>query len=373
MRAKTKQTFEEDTMSLKNKTAALVLAALMLLPTAVSASTADFTDFAVTLADLPTVMEGEITDRIVTLGADETEFTFNAAKYYLRDKRLDFLLREFALFASLYKTEADGSESTVVRFLRIDDSVITFKNLIPGATYRLAFSCIMPKEEDRMTLRINRQGDENYDTYLDSVLKIRQNAVLDRVFGKHTFDESDERPITRAEAARLLYILYTGDNANLPVLNGYPMGYGDLTSENEPAYSYIQFLTALGLFRGNAQGRVRPYDYLTENEAWTLFVRFAGKEQAAQAGGYPLGYLSLAGDLGLLARDSYTLDGRSHITLSDFAYAVKNLSDVRMDYPVAYDAQTGLLTYADRSPKTFYERRMLNAVEMLTDCEYYDT
>ena len=44
-----------------------------------------------------------------------------------------------------------------------------------------------------------------------------------------------------------------------------------------------------------------------------------------------------------------------------------------MDYPVAYDAQTGLLTYADRSPKTFYERRMLNAVEMLTDCEYYDT
>lgn len=83
--------------------------------------------------------------------------------------------------------------------------------------------------------------------------------------------------------------------------------------------------------------------------------------------------MSLAGDLGLLARDSYTLDGRTHITLSDFAYAVKNLSDVRMDYPVAYDAQTGLLTYADRSPKTFYERRMLNAVEMLTDCEYYDT
>ncbi len=359
-------------MSFKNKTAALVLAALMLLPTAVSASTADFTEFAVTLADLPTVMEGEITDRIVTLGADETEFTFNAAKYYLRDKRLDFLLREFALFASLYKTEADGSESTVVRFLRIDDSVITFKNLTPGATYRLAFSCIMPKEEDRMTLRIKRQGDENYDSYLDSVLKLRQNAVLDRVFGKHTFDESDERPITRAEAARFLYILYTGDNVNLPVLNGYPMGYGDLTSENEPAYSYIQFLTALGIFRGNAQGCVRPYDYLAENEAWTLFVRFAGKEQAAQAGGYPLGYLSIAGDLGLLARDSYTLDGRSYITLSDFAYAVKNLSDVRMDYPVAYDAQTGLLTYADRSPKTFYVRRMLNAVEMLTDCEYYD-
>ena len=70
-------------MNLKNKTAALVLAALMLLPTAVTnAAASDVRESALSVEDIPTVTQGETLFYTVTLGSEETEFSFKTESLY---------------------------------------------------------------------------------------------------------------------------------------------------------------------------------------------------------------------------------------------------------------------------------------------------
>mgnify|MGYP000004722588 FL=1 len=365
-------------MNLKNKTAALVLAALMLLPTAVTnAAASDVRESALSVEDIPTVTQGETLFYTVTLGSEETEFSFKTESLY--KPVANTFEKGFALYASLYKVEADGTESAVVQRLRVDCNTLsfTFKNLAPATTYRLKLSRIMPTDENRIVLPVN-----SYDYYWDGgateekTAQDRKNLVMDRVFGKHVFDENDERPITRAEAARFFYILYTADAEELPAPCASPIDYADLTSENEPAYSYIQFLSTIGIFKGNTEGRVRPYDYLTDREAWVMFVRFAEKEHAVPQSGYPFGYLSVFSNLGLLQNENYSLDRPAYFTLREFALATERLLTLNMDFPVAYDAESGLTEWDARDttePYFAFTARKLNALELLTKIEWiYD-
>ena len=70
--------------------------------------------------------------------------------------------------------------------------------------------------------------------------------------------------------------------------------FKDLTTDYW-ANGYINVAHDQGVVVGDPTGEYRPEDYITYQEAVTVFVRLAGYEPAAQSkGGYPQGYLSVA-------------------------------------------------------------------------------
>lgn len=107
-----------------------------------------------------------------------------------------------------------------------------------------------------------------------------------------------------------------------------------------------------------------------------MFVRFAEKEHAVPQSGYPFGYLSVFSDLGLLQNENYSLDRPAYFTLREFALATERLLTLNMDFPVAYDAESGLTKWDARDitkPYFAFTARKLNALELLTKIEWiYD-
>ncbi len=70
--------------------------------------------------------------------------------------------------------------------------------------------------------------------------------------------------------------------------------FKDLTTDYW-ANGYINVAHDQGIVVGDPTGEYRPEDYITYQEAVTVFVRLAGYEPAAQSkGGYPQGYLAVA-------------------------------------------------------------------------------
>ena len=71
-------------------------------------------------------------------------------------------------------------------------------------------------------------------------------------------------------------------------------------AENHWASGYITVANSYGLVVGDDTGNFRPDDSITTQEAMTIFVRATGYEPVAGSkGGYPNGYVAVAGDNGL--------------------------------------------------------------------------
>lgn len=67
------------------------------------------------------------------------------------------------------------------------------------------------------------------------------------------------------------------------------------------AYKYVQAVTLQGYLNGDQDGRFRPDDTITTQEAVKVLTAVLGYTYPAeQAGGYPMGYLSIGGTIGVL-------------------------------------------------------------------------
>lgn len=124
---------------------------------------------------------------------------------------------------------------------------------------------------------------------LDVIPDLQSLGIVDRVA------ESELRlddTITRAEFAKLIAKL-----CNFPSAS-YNGNFADVTSEHWAA-SYISFLAQQKIFDGYSDGFFYPENNILMQEAAKIVVTVLGYKSEAAKGGYPAGYISMAGKLRL--------------------------------------------------------------------------
>lgn len=110
-----------------------------------------------------------------------------------------------------------------------------------------------------------------------------------------------EGEITRAEFAAIVVRL-KGQEAQAEGAKSATM-FADVPADHWAA-GYINIAVRLGIINGYGDGNFGPSDLVEYQDAITMIVRALGYEPAIGAAGYPTGYLTKAGDLGLTANVS---------------------------------------------------------------------
>lgn len=101
--------------------------------------------------------------------------------------------------------------------------------------------------------------------------------------------------VTRGEFAAMMVKVCGAVSATMPAAQIFP----DVTSEHI-YYSDISAAYALGLVNGNGEGEFKPDDPIIYDQAMTMLVKALGYGLIAERdGGYPFGFLTLGGSLGL--------------------------------------------------------------------------
>ncbi len=104
--------------------------------------------------------------------------------------------------------------------------------------------------------------------------------------------------------------------------------FPDVTSSHW-ANGYINVATSQGLIIGDDDGNFRPDDSITYAEAMAIFVRATGYEVMAEdKGGFPNGYISVAGSNGMTKNVQGTTNAA--ITRGNVAYVVNNALTVKL-------------------------------------------
>lgn len=104
--------------------------------------------------------------------------------------------------------------------------------------------------------------------------------------------------------------------------------YPDVTSSHW-ANGYVNVATSQGLIIGDDDGNFRPNDPITYAEAMAIFVRATGYEVMAEdKGGFPNGYVSVAGSNGMTKNVQGTIN--APITRGNVAYVVNNALTVKL-------------------------------------------
>ena len=155
---------------------------------------------------------------------------------------------------------------------------------------------------------------------------------------------SRDEYITRAEFAAVAVKL-TGFTAH-----GTENTFSDVTSEHW-AYDAIEICAQTGLIDGVEDDIFAPDDIVTLEQAVKIIVSVLGyKEMAQQSGGYPSGYMNIAGNLSLLSNVSADAEG---ITRGDIASLVYNALFAKMPYIEFPNSSDSMY---DKSEDTILER-----------------
>lgn len=133
--------------------------------------------------------------------------------------------------------------------------------------------------------------DENA-AFAEAVEYVSEAGIME---GKNGGNFDPEGTVTRAEMAAIVCrMLY--ETENLPNEERFP----DVPVSHW-ANGYVSRAAELGIVNGYDDGNFGPGDTVTYEQAVTMIVRAVGLEEvAAEAGGYPEGYLEVAKDMGLL-------------------------------------------------------------------------
>ena len=133
--------------------------------------------------------------------------------------------------------------------------------------------------------------------------------------GVTDYNEADlASNMTRAEFYKLVAKL-----GGYPSVKNVNVVFADMTPANEYE-PYTRTLYKLGMIVPDANGNVYPDKEITPTEAAALIVKILGYSPVAESkGGYPAGYLSMAGTLGLLdevSANSKTLTKGEAVTMA---------------------------------------------------------
>lgn len=93
------------------------------------------------------------------------------------------------------------------------------------------------------------------------------------------------------------------------------------------AVDYIYTAKNIGIIDGTSKTTFAPESYITYEQAIKMIVAALGyNDEAAQKGGYPTGYITVANELGIL--DGIQLINTNYATRADIARIVRNALDI---------------------------------------------
>ena len=145
---------------------------------------------------------------------------------------------------------------------------------------------------------------------------------LNFLIGDETGNLQLDKPVTRAEFATILLRVLGLSEVNAPV-NGQT--FTDVPQTHWAA-GIVSHCANLGIINGYGNGMFGPDDYVEYQDAITMMVRTLGYEPAVGSAGYPTGYLTKAGELGLTnGVNGYT---GTPILRKDIAHLIFNSLDV---------------------------------------------
>ncbi|MBE6030072.1 MAG: S-layer homology domain-containing protein [Clostridiales bacterium] len=131
--------------------------------------------------------------------------------------------------------------------------------------------------------------------------------------------------VTRAEAAKLVVTALglaeyaAGNTASFTDLEGYGWAKG-----------YIGYAEALGILKGDGNGKFRPADTVSYQEMATMLVRACGYTDASLPGTWPANYVVKAKALGIM--DGITQAGSAAANRGDVAVMIFNNLENRIGY-----------------------------------------
>ena len=178
-----------------------------------------------------------------------------------------------------------------------------------------------------------------------------ENAVTDPIYqadvaklsalGLWTLSgEDSEQPVTRGEYAQLIVTILAmkDQKVNTPPI------FRDVTSEN--AYcSAVSILHNLKIVSGDYGSLFRPDDAITYNEAMKMLICALGYNQYAdEIGGYPIGYMMTARELGLLINN---VSGNDTMTRGSVASFIINAIEVPLLKRYTYGSSASFYSKAD--------------------------
>lgn len=131
----------------------------------------------------------------------------------------------------------------------------------------------------------------------EGVHSIAVGAVSDLDILRISDDNVDD-PITRGQFIEALAHIAAYKNGGVPIAS--TQIFSDVNLWDVYAGS-VQYLSMMGIINGSGQGLFRGEDVILLEEACKMLVILAGyAAQAEYYGGYPVGYLKVAGEIGLL-------------------------------------------------------------------------
>ena len=166
----------------------------------------------------------------------------------------------------------------------------------------------------------------------------RETAVLTGIGILEGFSNGSlglNQEVTRAQFAVMIYrIINLSSIQAEPLFRDVPQSYW--------AYQYIQDVAMQGYLSGDSDGRFRPDDTVTVEEAVKVLTVMLGYTYPAEeAGGYPIGYLSVGGAIGILR--GVEIEAGKTVTRGKIAKMIYNCLDIELMQQVSYGQEA---TYA---------------------------
>lgn len=215
-------------------------------------------------------------------------------------------------------------------------------------------------EKDKATFEVYNGGSDYTD--IEGKAAIKADLLKQLGLIRYEGDKLEpEIPVTRGDFARAVYgicvdslkedeeaLLAQAEGRTLPVTDS---AFSDIANDS-PYCKPAAYLSESGIMNGTGGGEFRPSRYITELEAATALVRALGYGTTAEElGGYPNGYITLVGRLGIaknlnsdkILTRSRLLDVLCNALESDYLMPV----GVSNDY-VKYNKQSGILAYTQK-------------------------
>ena len=185
---------------------------------------------------------------------------------------------------------------------------------------KLKFQCVLASllAISLLTCPALAMSFPDVDDYLDYAVAVDYVSELGIMVGDNQGNFNPYKTVTRAEMATIICRML-GETENLPSSTAFtdvPIGHW--------ANAYVGKAAELRIVNGYGGGKFGPSDNVTYEQAVTMVVRAIGEaETAAQYGGYPDGFLSVAEENflleGILAKKGEPLS-RADIAMILFNY-----------------------------------------------------
>lgn len=125
--------------------------------------------------------------------------------------------------------------------------------------------------------------------------------------------------------------LFEEDNTDTVIdSTGYTEAFSDVTGSHKNYQSIIN-VSNMGIMRGTDKDIFSPDSPITEQDAVKVMVSITGYwKKAQQRDGYPMGYISIAGEIGLLKDMNFKAEG--NLTGDRLSVLVYNTMNVKLTY-----------------------------------------